>query len=136
MQMIEKPVIFVTSLGRTGTEFFANFFGNILPDCTSLHEPNTFALQTRTKNKFEEYAQQIQRAGIWRMVVLKTIGKWNLAKISNSRFSGSLSHDQAVHDLYQQRMGFIAKMPGSIYAEANLGYYGLLDVIPNVFKYA
>lgn len=133
--MIEKPVILVTSLGRTGTEFFSNFFDSILPDCTSLHEPNTFAMHTRTKNRYEEYARQIQRAGIWRMVILKTLGQWNLAKLSDLRFSGKLSHPQAAQKLLQHRADFIAKMPGSIYAEANLGYYGLLDIIPDVFKY-
>jgi hypothetical protein len=132
--MIEKPTILVTSIGRTGTEFFSKLFADIIPDCTSLHEPNTIVL-TIDKVGLEQYVQQIRRAGIWRMVFLKALGKWSLAKLSDARFLGNLSYHQAVSDLSGQRMGFISKMPGSVYVEANLGYYGLLDVIPAVFKH-
>ena len=38
--MIKKPTVIITSLGRTGTQFFSTFFGQVLPDCTSLHEPD------------------------------------------------------------------------------------------------
>ena len=40
MQVIEKPTILITSLGRTGTDFFAKLFAHVLPNCTSLHEPD------------------------------------------------------------------------------------------------
>ena len=134
--MIEKPTILITSIGRTGTEFFSKFFAKIIPDCTSLHEPNTIVLTTdHVENRFEQYIQQVRRAGIWRMVFLKALGKWSLVKLSDARFLGRLSSDQAMRNLYNQRMDFVSKMPGSVYVEANLGYYGLLDVIPNVFKW-
>jgi hypothetical protein len=135
MQTIEKPTILVTSIGRTGTEFFSRFFADIIPDCTSLHEPNTIVVTNHIDNRFEQYIQQVRRAGIWRMVFLKALGKWDLAKLSDSRFLGTLSHHQVVNNLHGQRMNFISKMPGSVYVEANLGYYGLLDVIPDVFKH-
>jgi len=82
--MIEKPTILITSIGRTGTEFFSKFFGDGIPDCTSLYEPNTIALT----GNFEQYAEQIRRAGIWRMVFLKAMGKWSLAKLSDARLTG------------------------------------------------
>jgi hypothetical protein len=69
------------------------------------------------------------------MVFLKALGKWNLIQLSDSRFLGTLNHAQAVHQLYAQRADFISKLPGSTYIEANLGYYGLLDVIPHAFKH-
>lgn len=131
--MIEKPTILITSVGRTGTEFFAKFFADILPSCTSLHEPDIFKF-TGVENKLEHYSQQTRRAGIWRMIFLKALGKWTLVKLSDARFVGKLSLAQATNDLHEQRRGFIAKMPGSVYAESNLGYYGLLDVLPGVFK--
>jgi hypothetical protein len=134
IHMIEKPAILVTSTGRTGTEFFSKLFASIVPDCTSLHEPNTIVLPT-DKAKLEHYVQQIRRAGIWRMVFLKAVGQWHLAKLSDARFSGKLSYPQAVSNLSGQRMSFASEMPGSVYIEANLGYYGLLDVIPAVFKH-
>lgn len=131
--MIEKTTILITSLGRTGTEFFARFFAEILPDSTSIHEPDIFQ-NTGVGNKWLHYVHQVRRAGIWRMVFLKALGKWTLVKLSDERFLGKFSREQAVRELNAQRLGFIQKMPGSVYVEANIGYYGLLDVTPHVFR--
>jgi hypothetical protein len=131
--MIDRPTILITSLGRTGTEFFARFFGQILPNTTSLHEPDIFQ-NTGVENKFARYLQQVRLAGPWRMVVLKALGKWTLVKVSDSKFLGRINQAQAIRDLSNQRQGLIDRMPGSIYVEANIGYYGLLDIAPQVFK--
>lgn len=131
--MIEKPTILITSTGRTGTEFFAKFFTDVLPDCTSLHEPDIFKFNG-LENKLDYYREQTRRAGIWKMIFLKALGKWTLVKLSDARLLGKLSHEQAVKQLYQQRADFIKKMPGRVYVESNLGYYGLLDVMPGAFK--
>lgn len=134
MQKIEKPTILITSLGRTGTDFFAKFFANIVPDCTSLHEPD-IVQSTGIDNKLAHFMQQVRRAGIWKMVFLKAIGKWTLVKLSDSRFIGRLDDKQAIRSLLFQRRSFIENLPGSVYVEANIGYYGLLDVTPAVFRY-
>ena len=131
--MIERPSILVTSLGRTGTEFFARFFAHVLPDATSLHEPDIFQ-NTGVENKLAHYLQQVRRAGPWRMVFLKALGKWTLVKISDARFLGRQDRPQAVRALTGQRKAFIESMPGSVYVEANIGYYGLLDITPQVFQ--
>src|SRR5919109_4385624 len=126
MPVIEQPTILITSLGRTGTEFFSKFFADIIPDCTSLHEPNTIVLTQHIENRLQQYIQQVRLAGIWRMVILKALGQWNLAQLSDSRFLGKLSDQRATKKLYDQRADFISTLNGSIYVESNLGYYGLL----------
>jgi hypothetical protein len=131
--MIEKPSILITSVGRTGTEFFAKLFSEILPDCTSLHEPDIFKY-TGIQNRLGHFSEQIRQAGLWRMVILKALGKWTLVNISDARFRGVLDYHQAATRLHDQRLGFVARMPGTIYVESNLGYYGLLDVLPETFK--
>jgi len=131
--MIEKSAILVTSIGRTGTEFFAKLFSDIVPNCTSLHEPDIIKFPG-IQDRFAHYSLQTQRAGFWRMVVLKAFGKWTLAKLSDSKLQGTLSLSEAAKNLHAQRNEFISRMPGSVYVESNLGYYGLLDVIPCVFK--
>jgi len=131
--MIEKPSIVVTSIGRTGTEFFAKLFAEIIPNCTSLHEPDIIKF-SGIDNNFTHFNEHIQRAGIWRTVVLKAFGKWTIARLSDSKFKGTLSAPEAAIHLQSQRSKFISQMPGSVYIESNLGYYGLLDVIPLVFK--
>ncbi len=130
--MIEKPSILITSIGRTGTEFFARLFGEIVPNSTSLHEPDVIkfaGVESNTRHLF----RQIQIAGIWRLFVLKTLGKWSIVKLSDLRLRGQLSSEDAARSLGKQRTGFIREVPGSIYIESNLGYYGLLDITPAVF---
>ncbi len=129
--MINKNSILITSLGRTGTEFFAKFFQDILPDCVSLHEPDIFELQSL---KIPNYRDRLINAGIWRLVVLKLLGKWSLVKISDERFFGRIDGEKAAQFLVKQRESFISERPGSIYVESNIGYYGLLDVTPLAFK--
>ena len=85
MEKIEKPTILVTSLGRTGTDFFAKFFASIIPDCTSLHEPDIIQ-NTGVNDKLAHLMEQVRRAGVWRMLFLKVLGKWTLVKLSDSRF--------------------------------------------------
>lgn len=131
--MIERATILVTSLGRTGTEFFARLFSEIIPDGISLHEPDIIQ-NVGVQNKLKNYLQQIRCAGAWRMVVLKSLGKWTLVKLSDSRFVGSIDDKNAISALYSHRKSFIQKMPGSIYIESNIGFYGLLDIIPFVFE--
>lgn len=131
--MIEKPTILVTSVGRTGTEFFAKLFADIIPNCTSLHEPDIIKFPG-VANRLSHYSQQVQLAGVWRVVFLKLAGKWTLAKLSDRRFSGKLTLSEAATRLYYQRHKFISRLPGTVYVESNLGYYGLVDVIPVAFK--
>jgi len=130
--MIQKPCILITSIGRTGTEFFARFFADILPESTSLHEPDIFQ-NTGVEDRWGHYLGQVRRAGVWRMVVLKALGRWTLVKLSDDRFSGRLTPNAAARLLEQQRSAFIARMKGQPYVEANIGYYALLDIVPGVF---
>ena len=131
--MIERPSILITSLGRTGTEFFARLFAQILPDAISLHEPDIFQY-TGVENRLARYLQQVRRAGPWRMVVLKALGKWTLVKLSDAKILGHIDQSQAISQLENQRKGFIDSLPGSAYVEANIGYYGLLDIAQHVFN--
>jgi len=130
--MIEKPSILITSLGRTGTQFLARMFAELLPDAISLHEPDIYQ-NTGVANRLESYLAQVRRAGMWRMVVLKALGKWTLVKLSDARFSGRIDARGAVRSLLGQRSDFVRSMPGEVYVEANIGYYGLLDILPHTF---
>ncbi len=130
--MIEKPSILVTSIGRTGTEFFARLFGEIVPNSTSLHEPDVIKF-VGVESNLRHLLRQVQIAGVWRLFILKALGKWSIVKLSDLRLRGKLSHEDAVDALQKQRGDFVRKAPGSTYIESNLGYYGLLDITPSVF---
>jgi len=126
--MIEKPVIIITSLGRTGTRFFANLYQDLIPDSTALHEPDTLHLVP------QRLLMQIRTAGIYRMIFLKAIGKWSMPTLSHARVIGTLDYQKAVNLVERYRKNFIVGLPGSFYVESSLAYYGLIDVAADVFK--
>lgn len=134
--MIEKPVVIITSLGRTGTLFFADLFDQLWPDATSLHEPDyfNFSQYEGTRARFREAARQIRESGFSNLVVRKMLGRWNLVALSDGRIKGQLSREAAARQLRQQRAHFIASRAGGVYVESSSAYYGLLDVLPLAFR--
>lgn len=130
--MIEKPSIIITSLGRTGTQFWGHFLGKIIPDITSLHEPDAFHFEPGYG--LSDIQRQIREAGLTNFLIRKPLGKWMMIKISDERVKRKISGAEAKKKVLQQREAFVNKQTGSLYAETGSGYYGLLDVLPLVFK--
>jgi hypothetical protein len=130
--VIEKPCILISSIGRTGTEFFAKLFGSMVPASVSLHEPDIIK-GPGVQDRVLEYGGQLRRAGPWRLLILKALGRWTLVTISDLRFRRALGSVDASRRLLAARRSFVAGMPGAVYVESNLGYYGLLDLLPEVF---
>lgn len=132
--MIERPAIIVTSLGRTGTTFFSSLFGEIIPNCDSFHEPD-IVQYFGTNDRFEAFKKRVRDAGFYNMVFRKLLGRWSLIKLSDNRLIGKLSYDNAVKDVLKQRTGFVQSKHGSIYIESNAGYYGLMDILRDVYRH-
>lgn len=131
--MIERPTIIITSLGRTGTTFFSHLFREIIPNCASFHEPD-IVQYFGAENRIKAFLERVKDAGIYNMVLLKLMGKWTLINVSDSRLRKELSKEGAVKELLQQRKKFIESKHGTVYVESNAGYYGLLDILPDVFS--
>jgi hypothetical protein len=133
--MIDKPSILVTSLGRTGTQFFSRLFDHIIPGCDSFHEPDVIQYAGE-KNRISPLLSRIKDAGIYNMILLKLLGKWSLIRLSDGRVKREINKREAARNLYRQRAKFIQSKSGNVYIESNVGYYGLLDVLPDVFSYS
>jgi hypothetical protein len=133
--MIKKPTIIVTSLGRTGTQFFSALFTDILPDSASLHEPDVFNfLQYEgTNERLRQTVKQIRQVGFHHLFVRKALGRGSVIKLSDLRVCGRLEYSEAARRLLKQRSTFVGSREGSVYIEANAGYYGVLDVLDDVF---
>jgi hypothetical protein len=130
--MIDKPTIVIASLGRTGTKFFCALFKEIVPDCTSLHEPDSFHIGKG--NGIRRVLDQTREAGVYNMFVRKALGQWGLANVSHARVRGELSYAGAVRQVLSQRAKFVHNRKGSLYVESSLAYYGLLDVLRDVYE--
>lgn len=126
--MIEKPTIIVTSLGRTGTKFFATFFREIIFDGVALHQPDIISRE-------DGLLKQFQESGLYNLVVLRTLGKWSLIRLSDAKVKGDISRAEATQELLRQRRDFIKAQPGGLYVESSSGYYGLLDVLSETFRH-
>jgi hypothetical protein len=131
--MIDKPSVLITSLGRTGTQFFSLLFKDILPDCDSFHEPDIVQF-AGVKNRITPFLSRVRSAGIYNMIILKSIGKWSLVRLSDRRLKNELNDLEASIDLSRQRVKFIQSKKRNVYVESNIGYYGLIDLLPNVFS--
>lgn len=126
--MINKPTIILTSIGRTGTKFFARLFSTLFPSCTSLHEPDIITL-----GKQSSLTEQINEIG-FPYLLRKILGNWSIAQISDARLTGAITKNEAVHNFLEQRKTFIESRKGPIYFEASLGYYGLLGIMNDLFQ--
>ena len=127
--MIEKPSIIITSAGRTGTAFFFELFKNILKDSKTFHEPENINFK-----EISETLWKFKKFGIFNTTVKKIKGKWGITAISNRRMSREITVDEGTKLLINERKKFVESFNESIYVEASYHYYGLLDVLPNVFR--
>jgi hypothetical protein len=134
--MIKKPTIIITSLGRTGTGFFYALFREIIPAGTSLHEPDVFKIMRyrETSERIKQIRRQIQEVGVYHLVVRKALGQWSLVKLSDARLRGELGYTEAVQRVLSQRKRFVHSRSGCVYIESSLAYYGLIDVLTDVFE--
>jgi len=131
--MIEKHSIIVTSLGRTGTKFFADLFDNITPQTSTFHEPDLLHFNLQNKKGFYFAFYQIKRSGFYNLILKKIFGNWSLVSLSDARVKGKLTTSKAISKLSNQRKKFIENPISHVYLESNLGYYGLIDLLPKVF---
>ena len=134
--MIETPAIVITSLGRTGTKFFTALFGELLPDATSLHEPDylNFGQYRGVSEKTNQVVRQLQEVGMRNLIIRKALGQWSLKELSDARVRRQLSYEDAVRNVLSQRKQFISSRKGSIYIESSSAYYGLIDVLTDVYQ--
>lgn len=128
MKPVSKPCIFVTSLGRTATQFFGQRMSQMIAGCYSVHEPDLLSL-----DEPHQWYQKIKRFGLVRMTVGKLTTRYSLRLINVARQVGTLPDAQAVAYLRELRGDMVAKVTADIYLEANWQYRGLVDLLPLAF---
>lgn len=129
--MIEKPSIIICSLGRTGTTFFNHFFQKHFPQIDSFHEPAT--IHYKSKKFLTDLSFNIRYFGFANTILKKALGRWGILNLSRQRICGRISRAEAVRRLEKERAGFIKLLPKNFYLESNYHYYGVLDLLPEVF---
>lgn len=135
--MIRKPTIIITSLGRTGTQFFAVLFRDLLPNATSLHEPDVFNFfqYESAGERIRQTVRQIREVGFYNLFVRKALSSGSLIALSDLRVEGQLEYHEGAKQLLRQRRRFVSSRKGDAYVESNAGYYGLIDISKEVFEH-
>lgn len=133
MNKIKKPTSIVTSLGRTGTKFFAECFENIISGVTSYHEPDIIHLAPSRGDTIQKLVSTVSNVGYYNLLIKKSIGKWSVIEISDKRISGQITDEAAARRLFRQRKNFIESQESNVYFESNDGFYGLIDILPDIF---
>ncbi len=129
--MIKKPTVIITSLGRTGTLFFARFFKDRFSNVAAFHEAGRITLR---EIKMSEIVGSIKNFGLKKSVFNKLSRESGLMSLSHKRMRSEISTQQAAEGIIANRKSFIEKAKEDLYVESNYQYYGLIDVLPSVFE--
>ena len=129
--MINKFSIIITSLGRTGTTFLADFFSNNFQDIYAVHEPGKIIIK---KLNPKIILKAIKEIGIKGAVTNKLFGCQSIMQISNLRLAGIINAQVAANKIIKARKKYIETKTEKIYLESNYQYHGLLDSLPLAFQ--
>ena len=132
---ISKPTVIVSSIGRTGTTFYANLFDKTIPDCMAVHEPDSISIR-----KYRSQPGALAADLKWKMkfyglnnVLWRKLNGTGIRGVSDRRISGRWTAEQAQKAIFSQRVG-IDRIPEKLYVESNYGFYGLIDITPKVYS--
>lgn len=129
MCKIPNPSIFITSVGRTGTKFFAHLFDKVIPECNAFHEPGLVNFPSLRGLRWNLKHFPFRHV---------TIDKFRLSRnvrgLSLKRNAGTMSETDAAQVLYKLRQTFVNRLQPPLYVESNFQLVGLIDVLPQVFR--
>ncbi len=129
IDIFNKNVIFISSTGRTGTQFLAKVMSMMIDNCTSFHEPGTPWL---TKPK--KLIRQIRRYGLYHMTVGQVKPTHSIYKLSADRVSKRVVNREAKEYIKRMRKDLIANVNEEIYLESSGHLYGVLDLLDDIFS--
>ncbi len=129
MKKLDKPSVFITSTGRTGTKFFAHLFNNVVPECDAFHEPGLVDYWSGGR-----LLQNLPYFSLRQLTFDKLFSSRNVRGISLRRNAGTLPFETACEVLYESRGSIVDTVEAPLYVESNFQVVGLIDVLSEVFR--
>jgi len=124
----QKHCIFLSSTGRTGTQFFGETMSQMIQGCQSVHEPDT----TRVSMPVD-WIRKMAKFGGPKMLWGQYRECYSLGKLSTTRHRGITGDEQARKYIIENRLEYIEQSRSSLYIESNHIIYGVLDLIVELF---
>jgi len=128
----EKRKVFIVSVGRTGTRFFAEILSQVIPDCYAVHEPDNIKIVK--PNLIRNIIKQVkERGGVANLILLKALGLTGARNLSLRRLSNRLDGQSVINKFKAERQ-WIEKICCSTYMESNHQLFGFSEdllMLPN-----
>jgi hypothetical protein len=128
MKQIEKDSVFISSTGRTGTQFFGKFLSKQINNCYSVHEPAAVWI-TRPR----EWYKKRKIFGLFRATIGQFFPSTSMFKLSADRATGRIDDDKAREYVYKQRKDYVENIREPLYVESSTHIFGVIDLIAEVF---
>ncbi|HOB15543.1 MAG TPA: sulfotransferase [Defluviitoga sp.] len=126
--VFNKHCVFITSTGRTGTQFLAKSLNQMIEDCYSVHEPaNVFF------KDLKKWARDIKRFGLFQMTVGQFLPSKSMCKLSTYRRIGKISDEKTKEYIKGLRKQILEETKESIYVESSNHLHGVVDLLEDVF---
>ncbi|MCH4889588.1 sulfotransferase [Acidaminobacter sp. JC074] len=121
--------IFISSTGRTGTQFFSKYLKRMIDNSVSLHEPGTPWL-----SKPDLLKKQLKDYGLYHMTIGQSKNTHSMYKLSRDYLAEEVSKKKAIDNIIQ-----INRQVESLYESENIVYssghiYGLLGLLDEIYK--
>lgn len=127
IRIINKHCVFITSTGRTGTQFLAKNLSEMIDGTKVLHEPGTPWI-TRP----EEWPELIKKYGLYHMTLGQLRSDMSMFKLSTERLRNEINEAEAKRNLLNMRKDLINNIDKEIYIESSGHIYGAVDLLDEI----
>lgn len=126
---MSKQRVFISSTGRTATQFFAMYLQEMIDDSVSLHEPGTPWF-----SKPKKLLQQVRDYGVFHLSIGQGRNTHSMYKLSRDYIAGDISKEKACENILRinGRVDALYKEDVIVYSSGHI--YGLLGLLDEVYE--
>ncbi len=123
-----KRRIFITSTGRTATQFFAKYFSKIIDNSVALHEPGTpWVFKTK------QLLTQIRDFGVYHLTIGQGKNTHSMYKLSRDYVANDITKEQAVKNIKKINGVVDSLHDCDVFVYSSGHIYGLLDLLDETY---
>lgn len=126
---MSKKRIFISSTGRTATQFFAKYLCVMIENSVSLHEPGTPWF-----SKPKQLFRQVKDYGIYHLSIGQGKNTHSMYKLSRDYVAGDISKEQACGNILSINSKVDALSDSEVVVYSSGHIYGLLGLLDRVYE--